>query len=59
MNHPCDLRGFQVAEAAFGHLRSGRSPHRHHAEPGVEVYVDVQDQVAGPIGNGTLVLSSL
>jgi hypothetical protein len=30
--------------------RSGRSPHRHHAEPGIEVYVDAQDQVAWPSG---------
>jgi hypothetical protein len=30
--------------------QSGRSPYRHHAEPGVEAYVDVQDQVAGPSG---------
>ena len=29
---------------------SGHSPYRHHAEPGVEIYVDVQDQVAGPSG---------
>jgi hypothetical protein len=30
--------------------RSGRSPYRHHAEPGVEVYVDVQNQAAWPSG---------
>jgi hypothetical protein len=29
---------------------SGPSPHRHHAEPGVEVYVDVQNQAAWPSG---------
>ena len=39
-----------AAEAAFRHGRSGRSPYRHHAEPGVEVYVDVQNQVAWPSG---------
>jgi hypothetical protein len=31
-------------------VRSGRSPYRHHAQPGVEVYVDVQNQLAGPSG---------
>lgn len=30
--------------------RSGRSPHRHHAELGIEGYVDVQDQGTGPSG---------
>ena len=28
----------------------GRSPYRHHAKPGVEVYVDVQNQLAWPSG---------
>ena len=30
--------------------RSGRSPYRHRTEPGVEVYVDVQNQAAWPSG---------
>jgi hypothetical protein len=29
---------------------SGRSPYRHHAEPRVEVYVNVQNQPAWPSG---------
>ena len=28
----------------------GRSPYRHHAKPGVEVYVDVQNQFVWPGG---------
>ena len=32
--------------------RSGRSSYRHRAEPWVEVYVDVQNQVAWPSGKG-------
>ena len=32
------------------YARSWRSPYRHHAEPGVEVYVDVQNQGAWPSG---------
>jgi len=30
--------------------RSRRSPDRNHAEPGIEIYMDVQDQVARPSG---------
>ena len=28
----------------------GRSPYRHHAKPGVEVYVDIQNQFVWPGG---------
>jgi hypothetical protein len=32
--------------------RSRRSPYRYHAEPGIKVYMDVQDQVVWPSGKG-------
>ena len=44
------LYDFKAAEAAFRHGSSGRSPYRHHAEPRVEVYVDVRNQLAWPNG---------
>ena len=41
------------AEATFNNGRLGRSPYRHHAAPGVKVYVDVQNQGTWPTGKRT------
>jgi hypothetical protein len=39
-----------MRQASESISRSWRTPYRNHAEPGIEIYMDVQDQLAWPGG---------